>query len=158
MPTCVRSLIALLLPLPGSHLGAIGTGVETEDRLGTRGWRSLVTGVGLIVGTVMPGFLSASLAPRIRADFAFGDSALGVTIALFYVVSAVGSIPAGRLIDRLGAGPGTALGGVPPRLCCPRIAPLAPSAAGPPPPIPPRGGGHAPGPPARGTPAQPRGA
>src|SRR3954470_1284326 len=128
MPTCVRSLIALLLPLPGSHLGAIGTGVETEDRLGTRGWRSLVTGVGLIVGTVMPGFLSASLAPRIRADFAFGDSALGVTIALFYVVSAVGSIPAGRLIDRLGAGRGTALVAFTTGLCCLGIALFARSA------------------------------
>src|SRR5919106_295895 len=31
--------------------------------LGRRGWRSLVTGTALIVATVMPGFLTASLAP-----------------------------------------------------------------------------------------------
>jgi MFS family permease len=72
-------------------------------RLDRRGWRSLVTGTGLIVATVMPGFLAASLAPRIRADFAFGDSTLGVAVALFYVVSASGSVPAGRLVDRVGA-------------------------------------------------------
>jgi MFS family permease len=51
----------------------------------------------------MPGFLAASLAPRIRADFAFGDSTLGLAVALFYVISASGSIPAGRLVDRVGA-------------------------------------------------------
>jgi MFS family permease len=50
----------------------------------------------------MPGFLAASLAPRIRADFAFGDSTLGLAVALFYVVSAAGSVPAGRLVDRVG--------------------------------------------------------
>ncbi len=129
MPTCVRSLIALLVPPPGSHLGAIATAVDTTDHLGARGWRSLVTGVALIVGTVMPGFLTASLAPRIRHDFAFGDSALGIAIALFYVVSAVGSIPAGRLVDRLGAGRGTALVACATGACCIGIAALAHSAA-----------------------------
>jgi MFS family permease len=81
--------------------------VQTADVSGRpldrRGWRSLVSGTGLIVATVMPGFLAASLAPRIRTDFAFGDSTLGVAVALFYVVSAAGSVPAGRLVDRVGA-------------------------------------------------------
>jgi MFS family permease len=85
--------------------------------------------VALIVGTVMPSFLTASLAPRIRADFAFGDTALGVALALFYVVSAAGSIPAGRLIDRLGAGRGTALVAATTGGCCLGIAVLAQSAA-----------------------------
>ncbi|HEY1358300.1 MAG TPA: MFS transporter [Thermoleophilaceae bacterium] len=78
----------------------------------------------------MPGFLTASLAPRIRHDFAFGDSALGLSIALFYVVSAVGSIPAGRLVDRLGAGRGTALVACTTGACCVGVALLAHSAAG----------------------------
>jgi MFS family permease len=81
--------------------------VEPPDgargRLGRRGRRALLAGTGLIVATVMPGFLAASLAPRIRADFAFGDSTLGLAVALFYVVSAAGSVPAGRLVDRVGA-------------------------------------------------------
>ena len=89
-----------------------------------------MTGTALIVATVMPGFLTASLAPRIRADFAFGDSALGVAIGVFYVVSAVGSIPAGRLIDRVGAGRGTALVAVTTGASCLGVAALAQSAAG----------------------------
>ncbi len=65
--------------------------------------RSLATGVALIVAAVLPGFLVASLAPRIRADFAFGPSTLGLAIAVFYVVSALSSTPSGRLIERIGA-------------------------------------------------------
>src|SRR5918992_908858 len=80
--------------------------------LGRRGWRSLVTGTALIVATVLPGFLTASLAPRIRTDFAFGDSSLGVAVGLFYAVSALGSVPAGRPVDPVGAGCGAWVGGV----------------------------------------------
>ena len=77
--------------------------------MGRRGWRSLVSGTALIVATVMPGFLTASLAPRIRGDFPFGDSNLGLAVGLFYVVSASGSVPAGRLVDRVGAPRGVRL-------------------------------------------------
>src|ERR687891_1683224 len=97
--------------------------------LGRRGWRALVTGTGLIVATVMPGFLTASLAPRIRADFTFGDSTLGLAVALFYVVSASGSIPAGRLVDRVGAARGMRLAAGFNAICCLAVAALALSAA-----------------------------
>jgi MFS family permease len=97
--------------------------------LGRRGRRSLVTGTALIVATVMPGFLTASLAPRIRADFAFGDSTLGLAVALFYVVSASGSIPAGRLVDRVGAARGMRLAAGFNAICCLAVAALALSAA-----------------------------
>jgi MFS family permease len=98
--------------------------------LGRRGWRSLVTGTALIVATVMPGFLTASLAPRIRDDFAFSDSILGLAVGLFYVVSAIGSVPAGRLVDRVGAARGMGLAGACTAVCCFAIAGLAESAAG----------------------------
>src|SRR5919197_1799570 len=104
IPTWVRSLTALLLSPTGTHLADIRTTLETRPSLGGRGWRSLVTGTGLIVATVMPGFLAASLAPRIRGDFSFGDSELGIAIAFFYVVSATGSVPAGYLVDPIGGG------------------------------------------------------
>jgi MFS family permease len=97
-------------------------------RLGPRGRRSLVTGTGLIVATVMPGFLTASLAPRIRADFAFDDSTLGVAVALFYLVAAAGSIPAGRLVDRVGATRGMFLAAGLTAASCLAIAALAQSA------------------------------
>ena len=87
-----------------------------------------MTGTALIVATVMPGFLTASLAPRVRADFAFGDSTLGLAVALFYVVSASGSIPAGRLVDRVGATRGMRLAAGATAVCCLAIAALAQSA------------------------------
>jgi MFS family permease len=99
------------------------------ERLGRRGRRALLAGTGLIVATVMPGFLAASLAPRIRADFAFGDSALGLAVALFYVVSAAGSVPAGRLVDRVGAAWGTWLAAGFTAGSCLGIVALAQSAA-----------------------------
>jgi MFS family permease len=77
----------------------------------------------------MPGFLAASLAPRIRADFPYGDSTLGLAVALFYVVSASGSIPAGRLVDRVGAAWGMRLAAASTAASCLAVAALAQSAA-----------------------------
>jgi MFS family permease len=77
----------------------------------------------------MPGFLTASLAPRIRTDFAFGDATLGLAVALFYVVSAAGSVPAGRLVDRVGPARGMRLAAVATATSCIAVAGLAGSAA-----------------------------
>jgi MFS family permease len=52
---------------------------------------------------VLPAFLAAGMAPRIDADFAFGESALGVAVAIVYAACAVASSPAGHLAERLGA-------------------------------------------------------
>lgn len=57
----------------------------------------------VVVAGVLPGFLTAGLAPRIRTDFAFGDSSVGLAVAAFYVVSMLASAPFGRLGDRIGA-------------------------------------------------------
>jgi MFS family permease len=86
-------------------------------------------GAGLMVATVMPGFLTAALAPRMQADFAFGKSSLGLAVALFYVVSAAGSVPAGRLVDRLGATWGLRLSGAFTVSSCLAVVALAHSAA-----------------------------
>ena len=77
----------------------------------------------------MPGFLIASLAPRMRTDFAFGDSTLGLAVGLFYVVSASGSVPAGRLVDRVGAARGMRLAAGFTAISCLAVAALAQSAA-----------------------------
>lgn len=56
-----------------------------------------------LVGTgAVPGFLVAALAPRIRDDFAFGSSSLGLAAALFYLMSMAFSTPLGRLVERIG--------------------------------------------------------
>ena len=95
-----------------------------------RGWRTLVAGTAIIVAGVLPGFLIASLAPRIRADFAFGDSALGLAVAIFYIVCALASTPAGRLVERIGANSAIRLGVALTIASCLGVAALAQSTAG----------------------------
>ncbi len=95
-----------------------------------RSTRAQVTGVALIVATVLPGFLTASLAPRIRSDFAFADATLGVTVAIFYVVSALSSTPCGRLVDRIGGVRGMRLAAGLVVACSLSVALLAQSAPG----------------------------
>ena len=57
----------------------------------------------LVATGALPGFLAAALAPRIRDDFPFSSSSLGVAAAVFYVVSMVLSTPLGRVVERIGA-------------------------------------------------------
>src|SRR2546423_10752956 len=90
---------------------------------------ALATGVGLVVSGVLPGFLTASLAPRIRADFAFGDSSVGLAVAIFYVVCTATSTPCGRLVERVGALRGMRAGAAATAAGCLAIAALADSAA-----------------------------
>ena len=97
--------------------------------LGERGRRAVVFGTAIIVAGVMPGFLTASLAPRIRTSFDFGDSTLGLAVALFYAVCALCSTPAGRLIERAGANTGIRMGAVITAVSCLAIAAFADSAA-----------------------------
>ena len=88
----------------------------------------LVTGVLIIVATVLPGFLTASLATRIRDDFSFENSALGLCIAVFYLVSAVSSNPGGRLLERIGPVRGMRLAAVLTTVSCLAVAVAAQSA------------------------------
>jgi MFS family permease len=75
---------------------------SASGRLGSRGRRALGAGMTIVVTGAIPGFLAASLAPRIRHDFAFGDSALGAAAAVFYIVSMAFSPALGRLVGRIG--------------------------------------------------------
>jgi MFS family permease len=77
----------------------------------------------------MPGFLAASLAPRIRGDFSFGDTALGVAAATFYVVSMVGSSWLARLVERVGAARGMRLCAAATIVACAAVVAFAHSAA-----------------------------
>jgi MFS family permease len=92
-------------------------------------WRSLLAGATVVAAGAMPGFLIASLAPRIRDDFRFGPGSLGLAIALFYVACAVLSTPAGHLVERVGLVRGLRLGGANTLICCLGVALLAHSAA-----------------------------
>jgi MFS family permease len=101
----------------------------TTDHLGSRGWRALVTGVTLVATGALPSFLAASLAPRIRDDFPFGSSSLGLAAAVFYVVSMVLSTPLGRVVERFGAVAGLRASAALTALTCLAVAALADSAA-----------------------------
>jgi MFS family permease len=85
--------------------------------------------VGVVVAGVLPGFLTASQAPRIRDDFSFGDSTLGAAIAVFYVVSALASTPSGRVVERIGARRGMRAAVAAVVVSCLAVALLAHSAA-----------------------------
>jgi len=89
---------------------------------------SLIAGTTLVVAGVLPGFLTASLAPRIRGDFAFSDSALGLAVAIFYVVGTVSSTPFGSLVDRIGARRGVRVAAGMTAVSCAAIAALPQSA------------------------------
>jgi MFS family permease len=91
--------------------------------------RALVAGVLHVVGGVLPGFLIASLAPRIDADFAFSASALGVAVAIFYAVCALLSSPSGLLVERIGARRAMRVGAATTVACCLAVAALADSAS-----------------------------
>ena len=91
-------------------------------------WRALLAGVGLMITGVLPAFLTASLASRIPDDFAFGDSGLGLAIAVFHVMCALTSTPAGRLVERIGAVRGMRLAALATAVSCLAIATLAQSA------------------------------
>jgi MFS family permease len=100
----------------------------TRDLMAKPLSRPILTGTALIVAGVLPGFLTASLAPRIRHDFAFGDSTLGLAIAIFYVTCMAGSTPSGHLVERIGARRGMLLGAALTAVSCLAVAALADSA------------------------------
>jgi MFS family permease len=86
-----------------------------------------VAGSGLMISCVLPAFLTASLASRIPDDFALGDSGVGLAIAIFHVICALTSTPAGRLVERIGPEAGMRIAATLTALSCLAIAGLAQS-------------------------------
>jgi MFS family permease len=91
--------------------------------------RALVTGVALVVAGVLPGFLTAGLAPRIRADFAFSTFTVGLAVGIFYVACALLSAPCGRLVGRIGVLDAMRLAAATTAISCVAVALFADSAA-----------------------------
>lgn len=92
--------------------------------LSARAWRALVAGPALMVAAVLPAFLVATLASQIQ----LGGSAVGLAIAIFHVICAVTSTPAGRLVERIGPRAGMWIAATFTALSCLAIAGLAQSA------------------------------
>src|SRR5688500_10675263 len=58
--------------------------------------------VATTVACVLPVFLVGGLAVQIRGELHFSPAGLGLAVSTYFGVSAVASIPAGRLIERFG--------------------------------------------------------
>lgn len=63
---------------------------------------SLAVALTSITTSTLPVFLFGALASFMRADLDFGHAELGATAAMFYLTSAIASIPAGHIGHRLG--------------------------------------------------------
>ncbi|HXV92256.1 MAG TPA: MFS transporter [Pseudonocardia sp.] len=68
------------------------------------GVRAAIGAVAATTATVLPVFLTGGLAVQIGAEFELDPARLGLVVALFFAVSAVASLPAGRLVERFGPG------------------------------------------------------
>jgi MFS family permease len=64
--------------------------------------RTAVGAVTTTVACVLPVFLVGGLAVQIGDELRFSPAGLGVAVAVYFGVSAVASVPAGRLVERFG--------------------------------------------------------
>ena len=66
------------------------------------GLRPILLAVSVATVGVLPSFLTGGLAVQIRGELGFGAGALGLVVALFFVVSSLASALAGRVVERVG--------------------------------------------------------
>uniref|UniRef100_UPI0015F0C3C8 MFS transporter n=1 Tax=Pseudonocardia pini TaxID=2758030 RepID=UPI0015F0C3C8 len=59
--------------------------------------------VAITTATVLPVFLLGALSVQIGAELDFDPAALGLVVALYFGVSALASLPVGRLVERWGS-------------------------------------------------------
>ncbi|MDG4760778.1 MFS transporter [Micromonospora sp. WMMD710] len=64
--------------------------------------RASVGAVATTVACVLPVFLLGGLAVQMGADVGFSPAGLGVAVAVYFGVSALASVPSGRLVERYG--------------------------------------------------------
>ncbi|MFC5995699.1 MFS transporter [Pseudonocardia hispaniensis] len=67
------------------------------------GRRAAVGAVATTTATVLPVFLTGALAVQISAELGFDSAGLGLVVALYFGVSALASLPVGRLVERYGS-------------------------------------------------------
>ncbi|MBK1787570.1 MFS transporter [Prauserella cavernicola] len=60
--------------------------------------------VAITTSTVLPVFLTGAMTVQISAELAFDPAGLGLVVALYFAVSALVSLPIGKLVERLGSG------------------------------------------------------
>jgi MFS family permease len=65
--------------------------------------------VAVATAGVVPAFLTGGMAVQIRAEFGFGEGALGLAVAVFFAASALASVVSGRVVERVGSSLGMRL-------------------------------------------------
>ena len=65
-------------------------------------FRAMVAAVASLTASALPAFLLGPLGIQVTDDLGFSKTQLGIAIAAFYLVSAIGSLHAGALSDRIG--------------------------------------------------------
>ncbi|MCX5068727.1 MFS transporter [Micromonospora lupini] len=73
-----------------------------EDRTRIRPIRASVGAVATTVACVLPVFLLGGLAVQMGADLGFSPAGLGLAVSVYFGVSALASVPSGRLVERYG--------------------------------------------------------
>jgi MFS family permease len=68
-----------------------------------RGARTVLASSLSITLSSLPIFMLGALAVFVRRDLDFRESQLGLAVSVYYLTSAVGAVPGGRLAERLGA-------------------------------------------------------
>ena len=66
-------------------------------------YRPVLLAVAVATATVLPAFLIGGLAVQVRGELGFGEAALGLAVAVFFVTSSLLSAPMGRVVERIGA-------------------------------------------------------
>lgn len=74
---------------------------STHDN--SRAVRAVLSATAVTISVTLPVFLLGSHAAMVRRDLVFTEAGLGLTVACFFALSALTSIPAGRLSQRVGA-------------------------------------------------------
>ena len=73
---------------------------------------AVLLAVAVATAGVVPAFLTGGMAVQIRAEFGFGEGALGLAVAVFFATSALASVVFGRVVERVGSSLGMRLAAV----------------------------------------------
>ena len=68
-----------------------------------RGLAVVFATAGITTFGALPVFLLGGLSVLVRRDLVFTEARMGMTVAVFFLAAALGSAPAGRIADRVGA-------------------------------------------------------
>lgn len=64
--------------------------------------RTLFSALGVTVAAASPVWLVGGLAVQIRGELGFGEARLGLLVAIFFLMSSLLSLPAGRVVEHIG--------------------------------------------------------